>query len=371
LSTRTPIQFGAIMDKVFGDRLSHYERVISETTSQYLLYGFRRFLVGDYHGFLLVQAARGAGRLQIELGVSKVDAFPFHRLRDFPILGVAGFRESLGCLTKGFDHAEEYHNADSLTRLLGQICREVDSGMTRLTEKAVPLINGQLRAWQPAYAAWVQAEKTARNSVPGRYPDLPGEAMAYETLDDLLGRGMFDRYLGPLKYRYRNQDFFNCHLYMLAKGLEFMEPPPLQNPKPTEFAERPEKICPPLDDPIAALTGRLPQEMAVDLAVSTSVRVTEFAFLQSLAAVEALLQFDERGMPCLAAPLVTKESPLPTPEPEYSSVSLLDEPDYFAPLESVVAPAAAPTAGRPRPRPTPEEDDDDPLSALENRLGLR
>lgn len=360
------------MDKVFADRLSHYERVLSETTSQYLLYGFRRFLVGDYHGFVLVQAARGAGRVQIELGVSKVDHFPYHRLRDFPVLGVAGFRESLAYLTKGFDHAEEYTSADSLTRLFGSIAREVDGGMTRLNEKAVPLINQQLRAWQPAYAAWVAAEKTARSSVPGRYPDLPGEVMAYETLDDLLGRGMFDRYLGPLKYRYRNQDFFNCHLYLLAKGLEFLEPPPLENPKPPEFAERPDKVCAPLDDPISALTGRFPQEMAVDLAVSTSVRVTEFAFLQSLAAVEALLQFDERGMPCtaVAAPAAPKES-LPPP-PEYSSTSLVDEPDYFAPLESPAAPASpSPTASKPRPKRDAEEDDDDPLSALESRLGLR
>lgn len=356
------------MDKVLGDRLSHYERVITEATSQYLLYGFRRCLVGDYYGFMLIQASRGAGRVQVELGVSKVDQFPYHRLRDFPVLGVAGFRESLGYLQKGFDHAEEYSSAESLTRLFGQLCREVDGGMTRLAEKTVPLINQQMRAWQPAYAEWVQAEKKARNSVPSRYPGLAGEVMAYETLDDLLGRGMFDRYLGPVKYRYRNQDFFNCHLYLLAKGLEFIEPPPLENPKPFVMEERPDKVCAPLDDPIAALTGRFPQALAVDLAVSTSVRVTEFAFLQSLAAVEALLQFDERGNPCVTmAPLTATRDSLPPAEPaHFGSANLLDEPEY--------APYAAPAPATPKPRAKPvveEDDDDDPLSALESRLGLR
>ena len=102
-----------------------------------------------------------------------------------------------------------------------------------------------------------------------------------------MSSGQFNSFLGPLKFKYREPDFLNCHVYLLAKALSFIEPPEEKEFQPFEIDPKqdPNKI---LLDAIGALTGRGEQTEAVKLSPRILDRVPEWAFLRSFAALEAL-----------------------------------------------------------------------------------
>lgn len=348
MSTRTSIRFGAILDSLVRERLRDYQQCFSETTNQSLLYGFRKPVYGHYNAFILIQAARSFGRLTCEVAISRDAEYPYFRLSDQPRLGVAGFRERLRTVLDGRDKVEVYRTTEHLISVLLELSHKAEVALSQLADRAIPVIVEEHRIWQPLYRDWLEAEKRAVRSEEQRYPGLEGETVAREVLHDTLARGTFDRFLGPLKFRYRQDGFFHCHLYLLARALEFLEPPALPEVLDTDAEEAPEEI-PPLPDPIASLTGRQCQKDAVELAVSTSVRTMQYAFLKSFAAVEAFYTDEPADQAIVELP--------DHKNPEEMSLDelyqgILDSPAYASPTVTISAPA--PPAPTPEPEPAPE-----------------
>ena len=397
---RTSVRFGSILSNLIRDRMPYFEEVFSEVTSQYILYGYRKPLSTAYNGFILVQASRTQGRFAMEVGVTRGDTYPYHRLNDYPDIGFKGYREAVFTMLKNYNHSEEYSNAETLFKSLYSLLKDAEMAMSRLMERTVSRIQSTYDVWQQLYTKWLEIEQHA-SGLPGRrYPALSAEALAFEIIEEILTAGTFDRYLGPVKYRYRNAHFMNCHVYLLARGLEFLEPPdPPLNPVTGEPPAG-KKVLAALDDPIAGLTGRLPQSYAVELSPATRNKTTQYAFLKSLGAVEALLQLDPQGNPVrsdgfqifvagaaqdlIEAPdyidkSFAKSSAAAADKPVYQSPSvyLAHDPSHSAsPSRESTAPAAPQS---------PEnrvelkqakasysvDDDDDPIAMLESRLGLR
>lgn len=363
MSTRTSIRFGSMLQSLFQEKLPQYELAFSETTNQYLLFGYKKPISSVYTGYILIQASRNSGRVGAEVAVTRGSNYPYHRLSDLPDLGVAGYREPIYNLLRGYNMSEDYQNAETLLKVLINLSRECEQAMGRLMEKAVPKLQANHQLWHPLYLEWLDSERTAQGSAGRRYQSLRDEMFTLELLDGTLSGGQFDRHLGPLKYRYRSSDFFNCHLYLLGRAMEFVE---LPSEHPVIAWQTPKiRISDPVDDPIASMSGRFPQEMSVTLSPITSQKLMEFAFLKSLAALEAYFQLDANGQP--TADLLA--------QPAKASGPLLDAPAY---VDSSARPATtntvdlnppAPTA--PAPPPVEEDDPNDPIAALEARFGLR
>lgn len=292
MSTRTSIRIGSILDSSMRERLPGYERILEEYTYQYLLFGYRKPILGHYYATVLFQASKTFGGLTCEVGLSRNKDVPYYRYYDKPSLGVGGFRARTTHVLKGLEATTTrmYAGPDVLLGHILDLVSEAILAGNQLIEEAIPRVAEQFRLWQPFYEEWTEAENLAKaqaNSHNLRYGNLVGEAVSREILHECLKSGRFDSFLGPKKFRYRDPDFLNCHVYLLAKALAFEDPP-----EPTDFQgilldpkQDPDKI---LFDASAAINGRSEQPEAFELSESILKRVPEWAFLRSFAALEAL-----------------------------------------------------------------------------------
>lgn len=274
------------------DRLPGYERVLEEYTSQYLLFGYRKPILGHYFATVLFQASKTFGGLTCEVGLSRTKDFPYYRYFDTPSIGVNGFRARTTHLIRGLDATTTklYSGPDVLLGHVLDLVSEAIKAGNSLIEKAVPRVAEQFRLWQPLYEEWVTAECNAQPDSEGlRYPFLIGEAVARRILHEQLRSGHFDSFLGPKKFRYRDPAFLNCHVYLLAKALAFEDPPEDSEIALLEIdpGQNPDKI---LFDPIGAISGRIEQSEAVELSEKILERAPQWAFLRSYAALEAFFE---------------------------------------------------------------------------------
>lgn len=291
MSTRTSIRIGSLLDNSMKLRFPGYERVLEEYTNQYLLFCYRKKVHDHYHATVLFQAGKTFGGLTCEVGISRTEDFPYYRFYDEPRLGVHGFRARTLHVLKGqsVTTTRQYTGPDSLMGVIIDLVSEALASGKSLIEMGIPRISEQYAIWQPLYADWVEAEKNHSENPDRRYPGLVGETVARRILHSCLRDGKFDGFLGPNKFKYRQPEFLNCHVYLLARALAFVEPPENLTQMTLDPGQDPEKI---LFDGISALTGRMVQDEAFELSPRIIDRVPEWAFLRSFAALEAFFQND-------------------------------------------------------------------------------
>lgn len=327
VASQTPIRFAPAIEQIFRYELQGYTQTFSEVTSEYLLFGYCREARENQFLHVLVQGARFAGKIVTEVGISRRKEFPYYKWSDEPKLAVGGVRERTTWLMSGQDFSVRYASHDDLMKALRDlVVGQSAPALRTLGEMAGPHLYREQQTWQPLYEDWVTAEAKARASggAAQRYPDLVNEEEATDLVQELLMSRKFDQLLGPLKFKYRDSRFFNCHMYLFARGLEFLDPPAApQQPAPEPVSEEQESdnrsprmltwadiLGPPpkkedegkkkaeqptpLGDAIAGINGRHPQSMCLELSLDPTERHREFAFLKSLAALEA---FYEEGAP--------------------------------------------------------------------------
>lgn len=276
------------------ERLPGYEKVLEEYTYQYLLFGYRKAILGHYYATVLFQASKTFGGITCEVGLSRTEDFPYYRFYDKPSLGVSGFRARTTHVLKGLEATTTrlYAGPDVLLGHILDLVGEAITAGNKLIEEAIPRVAAQYQLWQPYYEEWQKAEAASTSDNPKRrYPDLIGEEVARRILHDCLRSGKFDSYLGPRKFRYRDPNFMNCHVYLLARALSFVVPPEPEEVQPFELDpnQHPEKI---LFDAIAAISGRSEQPEAIELSPKILERVPDWAFLRSFAALEAFYEHE-------------------------------------------------------------------------------
>lgn len=290
MSTRTSISIASLVDNAVKQKLTGFRKVPEEYTSQYFLLCYRKPVLEHYFAFVLFQASKGL--VTAEVGISRTEDYPFYRFFDRPGIGVNGFRARTRHLLKGLDAvtAKSFTSPDSLTAALLELAAEANSAINKLMEKGVPRIAEEYSLWQPIYAEWQDAERAASSNPDRRYPHLVGEGVARKILHTILQSGKFDGFIGQRKkFRYREPDFMNCHVYLLAKALAFADPPDLHEVSRLELDPN-QDVDKILYDPIAALTGRTEQDESVEIAPRILERAPEWAFLRSFAALEAFFE---------------------------------------------------------------------------------
>jgi hypothetical protein len=291
MSTRTSIRIGSLVDDAMKQRLPEFKRVLEEYTNQFFLFCYRKPVLGHYYATVLFQASKTFGGVTCEVGLSRTEDYPYYRYFDRPQLGVNGFRARTRHVLKGLDSntTKPYTGPDTLTAALMELVAEAASASNKLLEMAVPRVAQEYSIWQPLYAEWQEAERSAGDNPDRRYRDLVGESVARRILLSVLQSGEYDGFMGPRKFRYREPDFMNCHVYLLAKALAFVEPPEADEVGRLDLdpGQDPERI---LFDAISALTGRSEQDEAIELPKSILQRVPHWAFLRSFAALEAFFE---------------------------------------------------------------------------------
>ncbi len=337
MGTRTSIRIGSLLDNSMKLRFPGYERVLEEYTNQFLLFCYRKKIHQHYYSSVLFQASKTFGGLTCEVAISRTEDFPYYRFFDQPSLGIHGFRARTLHLLKGTEvtTTRQYTGPDSLMGVIIDLVGEALSSSKKLTEDGIPRIAEQYALWQPIYDDWVEAEKNASDNPDRRYKGLLGEAAARRILHRCLRQGKFDSFLGPNKFKYRQPEFLNCHVYLLARALAFVDPP-----YPDEFqaltldpSQDPEKI---VFDGISALNGRLAQDEAVEPSSRMLDRYPEWAFLRSFAALEAFFEQETVDLSQVKTTIkepIKKEEPAPPPEPALSLDELYSDAPPLAPLE--------------------------------------
>ena len=321
MSTRTSIRIGSLVDNSMKQKLPGYERVLEEYTNQYLLFAYRKPVFGHYFATVLFQAAKAFGGLTCEVGLSRTQEYPYYRYYDQPALGVGGFRARTQHILKNVEATTTrlYTGPESLISNIIELVSEAITSGNKLIEEAIPRIAEQYQLWQPLYAEWQEADKDAQPDPAGnKYPKLVGEKVSREILHNCLRSGRFDSFLGSKKFRYSQPDFLNCHVYLLAKALAFVEPPDPEEMKEIVLDpdQDPDRI---IFDPIGALSGRMEQPEAIELSSKMKHRLPEWAFLRSFAALEA---FYENPVVELSKVASTTSANIPAPEVKPVGISL-------------------------------------------------
>lgn len=369
MSTRTSIRIGTLVDNAMKARLPEYKRVVEEYTNQYFLFCYRKPVLGHYYATVLFQAAKAFGGVTCEVGLSRTEDYPYYRYFDRPQLGVHGFRARTRHVLKGLDSntSKPFTGPDTLTAALMELVAEAQSAGNKLQEMAVPRIANEYAIWQPLYAEWQEAERAASDNPDRRYKDLVGEGIARKILHSVLQSGRYDGFMGPRKFRYREPDLMNCHVYLLAKALAFVDPPETHEIGKLEMdpGQDIDKI---IFDPIASLTGRTEQDEALELPIRILELAPHWAFLRSFAALEAffenpVINLEEVKTSVREPAPAAKKVEAATPAPASAGLSLdmlygdtpliedsLEGPPTLAPLEPLT-PVAQTQAGRKRPDP--------------------
>lgn len=247
--SRTPIRFGAAVENIFRSELNGYLPLFSEVSSEFLLYGYHREARENQYFFIMVQGSRFSGNLVVEVAIANRPEYPYYRLSDKPQLGLVGFRERVAVLMTGNDYSWRYSSQEELQRVLRDILVSQGSPALRSLSDAVrQVLYREQQTWEPLYLEWLEAEKEARPGADRRYPSLANELEATQCLQEMLMGRQFDPFLGPLKFRYRDPKFFNCHLYLLGRALEFLKPPANEEipeapaPEAAPEIERPQRM---------------------------------------------------------------------------------------------------------------------------------
>ncbi|MCR5662875.1 MAG: hypothetical protein K6G50_12250 [bacterium] len=313
IATRTPIQFRPAADQAMSSMMPEFKPCFMDGNDDYLLFGYRQTVSSDRYVFVVIEAARHAGRITAEVGINSVDKFPYYLADDELDLGAFGFRQRATAINGGKDFSYRYGNAIELNRALKDLMsKNVRPAIRAMTDDIGLRIDKSRVVWVPLYKEWEEADAA---SVPGsvqKYPDLPHEEAAATFIHEAISSGTFNRFLGPLRLSYNDSRFFNCHNYLMARALEFIDPPAVKGSSDENKQEAPQKMItwadilgpgpkdlptqtkteapPPLPDLISIMTARQNQLQAIELSKDKEKRKMEYAFLKSFAAMEGVFR---------------------------------------------------------------------------------
>ena len=127
------------------ERLPGYERFLEEYTNQYLLFGYRKPILGHYYAFVLFQASKTFGGLTCEVGLSRNKDYPYYRYYDSPSIGVGGFRARTTHILKGLEATTTrmYAGPDVLLGHIMDLVSEAITAGNKLIEATIPRVAKQ------------------------------------------------------------------------------------------------------------------------------------------------------------------------------------------------------------------------------------
>lgn len=290
---RQAVAFGGVMEEVAGKWLKSFEPMPKQRSSRWFIYPYVKELKNNFYGFLVVFSSREATKYTVEVAISKKKEFPYSRWSDYPRLGMMGFRERARSVNKGMDHASIYQTEKDLSQGLMEAVQTAQASLARFFDNVQDYVTKRYAVWLPEYVGWLDSYHTANVGNERLYPDLLMEEPAKKILLDTLKTRKFDVFMGHHKFRYNEPAWFAAHVYLLARALEEeglrVEDKLLFDRRAWTGAE--ERA--PLEDALASITGRQPQELTLKFSENEVHRKNELAFLHTFEVMMALFSFEE------------------------------------------------------------------------------
>ena len=284
---RTPIRFGVAVEKTMKGKMSSWEKLEVVDSEKHLFYLFTRKVIKDWHGFILIQGARRAGRFTVELAISRRPVLPLHSGRIKPVYAVDGVRERLAFLSEQEDQWWEYRTQEQLEEKLRETLMEVYTrGHMFLHDHNSRMLTAEMERGRSLVRQWREQEAVHSGRPLGtRYPDLMMENQAYDYLMSNLMYDSVNRCLGPLRKRYMDPRWQACHVFVMSSLLEMTNLGDLD--------DLVDKVPAMADDEAEVLIGRLPVYRYLKSPEAFEDRMKRYAFFKSLEILDAY--FDEEG----------------------------------------------------------------------------
>ncbi|MBQ7502023.1 hypothetical protein IJT93_04820 [bacterium] len=321
IASRMPIHIYPALSKAMQEEMSGYEEFLNISTRESYIFGYHKKLNEKKEAFVILQAARYQGRLSAEVGISRVACYPYY-LRKSPLnIGTFGFRTKACVLDDGMDFSLSY-GVNDINKMAGRLVRSYAAPAVHDLLNAVDSdLNMAENVWLPIFEDWQKAEESVKyKKLEGLFPELQYVELCKDFLvEKLFKENAYMRFLGPLRNRYEKKRFFDCHLYLMASGYEFLDPPVIENVSVGQKADaeaaktktasvfdfyqdlmggipKEEKKSldltnnqsPAMEDPILGILKREEQGKCITLSGNPEQRKLEYAFLQSMSALEAL-----------------------------------------------------------------------------------
>lgn len=297
LGTRTPIRFGAAIEKARGFHLREFTMEAPLANGRYLLHLLTRQISRYWYGWILIQAARRAGRFTVEIGMAMHPRYPLHNGMVRPFFGVDGARERLSAIDGHEDVWFEYRSQEQLMRALADTTQKAASrGFNYMYERHAPHLVRESKHAQDALNRWEVVDETNGDRPLGaRFPDLPQEERAYDFCSNTLQQITMRPVLGDLRAVLNDQRRLSALVYVMSYLLD--------NSDETEMSQN---IYMPavIDDEGMTLCGRAPFYLYLEPAETYDDRVNRYCFFKALDMVEA--QYEKRDRLDLATGVRTR-----------------------------------------------------------------
>lgn len=136
VATRTPINFGKILSAKVEKQIYGFKRILAQSTDNYLIYIFRKWLGKGWWGYTLFQGAKRHGKFTVEVGISKRKSYPYYWASAKPDYSVDSVRERLGILHFMEDKWWNYTSVAELKDILNDVLANfVGTGIHMLMEQ--------------------------------------------------------------------------------------------------------------------------------------------------------------------------------------------------------------------------------------------
>ncbi len=287
LGIRTPIHFGEAIEHLQKGVLDGWKPLAPRFDSErFLLYVFQKPLDLFFHGFVVIQGARKAGKFTVEFGMSLVPKFPVHYGMARPSLVTFGVRERAALIYRKDDLWWQYHNQDKLESQLQEVVTEITKfGFNHLTTLYAPKLHTEVKRAEEFFADWMREEAAAGDRPLGaRYDSLKVEDQAYLYIGRALQDSSYMRILEPFRKRYMDHKWQAAHTYLMATLMETV--------LPREMFEDEDRIPQVEDDEVYTIAGRVPPYQYLDIPAQFEQRSLWYCFFKALEMLDAL--YDSR-----------------------------------------------------------------------------
>jgi hypothetical protein len=284
VGSRTPVSFGTIMNATMSRFLTDYESIFKETTDDYFVYVFRKWLGKGWWGFVLMQSARRKGFFNAEVGIGLRKSYPYCLASTKPELMIDSIRERLGMISFKEDRGWTYRSERELEVALEEVVRNhVGGGVNTLMEDNREKLEVESNRCRKLVA---DARRIVKNN-PGKtaeeiFPEITGIKKIADYITEQARLETYERMQDSyIKAKYQEPEFMILQAYLMG-----------------DLTDRPETKFNALsgdlsmsynDDQIVRVLQRAPQQMYMTPLDNDEDYIMRFAYLKSLFAMEAVL----------------------------------------------------------------------------------
>ncbi|MCE1245247.1 MAG: hypothetical protein LWY06_01240 [Firmicutes bacterium] len=284
VGSRTPISFGSILGEIMRKFLPDYENIFKESTDDYFIYVYRKWLGKGWWGFVMMQSARRRGFFNAEVGISNRKTYPYSLASWKPELAVDAVRERIGLLSYSEDKGWTYRSERELEVSLEEVIRNhVGGGVNTLMENSREKLEVEYNRCRKMVSDCRRALKRYEGKTPEEiFPEITGIKKIAEYVGEHARLESYERMQDPfIKAKLQEKEFMMLQCYLMGDIMD--------RPETRTNALSGELSLSYTDDQIAKILQRAPQQMYMAPLDTDEEYILRYAYLKSLMGLESVL----------------------------------------------------------------------------------